>query len=153
MLELALVLPVVMALLLGMITGGIAYFKKISLVDAVREGARYGASLKWGTLAGSTPAQQQATWVSDVQNRVAQLAPDLIQPSQVCAALVIPPTGSDMSCGVPDPIGATTDPLAGAPASIVKVSVAMPAQLQFFFFAPNVTITAFTADRYERDIL
>jgi hypothetical protein len=42
--EFALVLPVFMMLLLGMFTGGLAYSRKLSVGQAVREGARYGAT-------------------------------------------------------------------------------------------------------------
>lgn len=112
-LELALVLPLLMALVLGITTGGNAYFQKVSLTDAVREGGRYGASLK------VTPS---TVWQADIQARVAQVSGGLVTASQVCVALVVP-TGSDTTCGVTDPAGASTDPVAGSPASIVKVSV------------------------------
>jgi Flp pilus assembly protein TadG len=42
--EFALVLPVFMLLLLGMLTGGLAYSRKLSVAQAAREGARYGAT-------------------------------------------------------------------------------------------------------------
>lgn len=143
MVELALILPIVAALLLGTITGGIAYFRKVTVLDATREGARYGASLK---------VSDNATWVADVQARVAQVSGGLITASQVCAALV-QPTGSETSCGVADPTGASTDPIVGAPASIAKVSVSIPTSVQFFFFTQTVTLGSNVAARYERDIL
>ena len=43
--EFALVLPVFLMLLLGMMTGGLAYSRKLSVAQASREGARYGATL------------------------------------------------------------------------------------------------------------
>src|SRR5687768_13274185 len=43
--EFALVLPVFLMLLLGMMTGGLAYSRKLSVAQAAREGARYGATL------------------------------------------------------------------------------------------------------------
>lgn len=141
--ELALVLPVVTALALGIITGGQAYFQKISLVDAAREGARYGASLKVADL---------PTWQFDVQSRIVQVSGGQLTAAQVCTALVVP-TGSDTSCGVADPAGASTDPVVGAPASVVKVSVSRPAQLQAFFFTQTITLSANIAARYERDII
>lgn len=142
-LELALVLPLLMALVLGITTGGNAYFQKVSLTDAVREGGRYGASLK---------ISPTTTWQADVQARVAQVSGGLVTAGQVCAALVVP-TGSDTTCGVTDPAGASTDPVVGSPASIVKVSVSVPVKLQFYFFSQTVTMTASTAARYERDII
>src|SRR6266540_570057 len=138
--EMALVLPLVMALLLGIFTGGSAYFRKISLVDAARDGARYGASLKVG---------DNATWAQAVKDRVAQLSGGQVTSADVCASLVVP-TGSDMACGVADPTGASTDPVVGAPASIVKVSVSTTAKVEFFFFSQNVNLNANVAARYER---
>lgn len=43
--EFSIVLPVFTMLLLGMLTGGLAYNRKLSIAQAAREGARYGATL------------------------------------------------------------------------------------------------------------
>ena len=43
--ELAIVLPLVIALILGLFTGGMAYNRKITIVNAAREASRYGATL------------------------------------------------------------------------------------------------------------
>lgn len=43
--EFALVLPVLLSLLLGIVTGGIAFNRNISIDNAARESARYGATL------------------------------------------------------------------------------------------------------------
>lgn len=50
MVEFALVLPIFMALVLGMFTGGIAYNQKLSMTNAAREGSRYAATLPVGTV-------------------------------------------------------------------------------------------------------
>lgn len=50
--EFALVLPVFLMLLLGMMTGGLAYSRKLSVAQAAREGARFGATLP---ITASTP--------------------------------------------------------------------------------------------------
>ena len=145
--ELALVLPLVMALLLGIFTGGAAYFRKISLVDAARDGARYGASLKHDTASGGL-----ATWRQRVKDRVAELSGGQVTAAEVCAELVTP-TGSDTACGVGDPPGAASDPTVLAPASLVKVSVSKPTKLEFVFFTSTPTISAKIVARYERDVL
>ncbi|HEV3365128.1 MAG TPA: TadE/TadG family type IV pilus assembly protein [Acidimicrobiia bacterium] len=75
--EFALVLPLIMALILGMVTGGAAYNRKLSLTNAVREGSRFGA-----TLDGSS------TWASSIQTRTAELATGDLSTSQVCVQLV-----------------------------------------------------------------
>lgn len=43
--EFALILPLFFTLMLGMFTGGLAYSRRLSITDASREGARYGATL------------------------------------------------------------------------------------------------------------
>ena len=143
--EMALVLPIAMCFLLGIITGGHAYFQKISMVDAARDGARYGASLK-------IPTAGIADWKQAVKNRVASLSGGQITASQVCAELV-KPTGSNTACGVADPQGAASDPTSLTPASIVKVSVSKQTKIEFFFFSTTPTLTSKIAARYERDLL
>ncbi len=143
--EMAMVLPLAFALLLGVFTGGHAYFQKISLVDAVRDGARYGASLK-------VPPAGINEWRQAVKNRVAGLSGGQVSASDVCAELVTP-TGSNTSCGVADPVGAASDPTSLTPASVVKVSVSKQARIEFVFFSTSPTLTAKIAARYERDIL
>ena len=61
--EFALVLPVFVLLLLGMMTGGLAYSRKLSVASATREGARFGATLP---ITASLP-------VNDWLQRVAEL--------------------------------------------------------------------------------
>ena len=145
--ELALLLPLAVALLLGMCTGGIAYFQKISLVDAVREGARYGASLKHDAAAGGI-----ATWTQNVKQRVADVSGGELTAAEVCVGLVTP-TGSNTACGIADPHGAPADPTALAPASVVKVSASKVAKIEFIFFTWTPTLSAKVAARYERDIV
>lgn len=143
--EMALVLPLAFAILLGIFTGGSAYFKKISLVDATRDGARYGASLK-------VPLGGLAEWRQAVRGRVAALSGGQVQASEVCAELVVP-TGLNTACGVTDPAGAASDPSILTPASLVKVSVSKVTKLEFIFFTSSPTVSAKIAARYERDIL
>jgi Flp pilus assembly protein TadG len=141
----ALVLPLALAMLLGIFTGGNAYFQKISLVDAARDGARYGASLK-------VPAGGVSVWKQAVQDRVVQLSGGQATSVNVCVDLVVP-TGANTSCGVSDPSGASTDPSALTPASVVKVAVTKASRIEFIFFTSNPTLSAKIAARYERDIL
>ncbi len=147
MVEVAMVLPLAFAMLLGVFTGGHAYFQKISLVDAAREGARYGASLK----VAPTPSGA-GDWQQAVKDRVAALSGGQITASEVCAQLVRP-TGSNTACGVSDPQGAASDPTSLTPASIVKVSVSKVTRVDFVFFSRSPTLTSKVAARYERDVL
>ncbi|MBW3574913.1 MAG: pilus assembly protein [Actinobacteria bacterium] len=144
--EFALLLPLVMSLLLGIFTGGFAYFQKISLVDAAREGARYGASLKYDAASGGL-----ATWRSNVRDRVVQLSGGQLAAADVCVELVTP-TGADTACGVGDPPGSATDPTVLAPASLVKVSASKPTTIETIFVTFTPTLRAEVVARYERDL-
>lgn len=145
MVEMALVVPLTVALLLGIFTGGSAYFRKISLVDAAREGARYGASLK-------VPVGGIEAWREAVRNRVAELSGGELRAFEVCADLVVP-TNTNTACGVADPAGASTDPTVFLPSNVVKVGVSKPTKLEFLFITMTPTLTAKIAARYERNIL
>ena len=86
--EFAIILPILGALLIGMLTGGMAYSRKLALTNGAREGGRYGATL---------PLQNFATpdaWLDEVSN-VAVHAVDDGLPSNasgrvVCVAYVHP---------------------------------------------------------------
>lgn len=75
--EFALILPIVVSLLLGMVTGGLAYNKKIAITDAVRGATRYGA-----TLADSS------TFAASVRDRLVQLSASELTAGDVCVQLI-----------------------------------------------------------------
>jgi hypothetical protein len=137
-LEFAIVMPLLMALVLGVYTGGVAYTSKIAVVEAVREGARYGASLPMGT----TPV---STWETGVRNRVVSASGDEVAFGDVCVKFVLPTGGSD--CGVNDPPGAINEPLV----HLVKVSATKQAKIEFFFFTSEPLLRGQIVARFERD--
>jgi Flp pilus assembly protein TadG len=75
--EFALVLPIVVSLLMGMVTGGIAYNKKIAITDSVRGAARYGSTLS-----------DASTWATSVRDRLVQLSASELTTSDVCVQLI-----------------------------------------------------------------
>ncbi|MGH9278547.1 MAG: TadE family protein [Acidimicrobiales bacterium] len=133
-------MPILFALLLGITTGGQAYASKISVVEAVREGARFGASLQLGQ--GATAI---STFESAVTSRVVAAGGGSLAAGDVCVRIVLPIGGTD--CGVPDPAGASAEPNV----HIVKVSGSRQATIGFFFFATKTTVSAKLGARYERD--
>jgi len=139
-LEFALVLPLLMSLVLGIYTGGLTYSHKISLVEAIREGARYGASLPVGSGVGAV-----TTWEAGVRNRVVSASGGDVAYGDVCAKFVLPTGGSD--CGLGDPPGATNEPTV----HLVKVSATKPTKVEFFFFTRNIVLRGKLVARYERD--
>jgi Flp pilus assembly protein TadG len=58
--EFALVLPILVIVVLGIVTGGVSYSNAIGIQNAVREGARFGA----------TADVSQISWSNDVITRV-----------------------------------------------------------------------------------
>ena len=138
--EFALVLPLLMSLVLGIYTGGQAYTNKIGVVEAVREGARYGASMPMGT-----DVNALATWKALVRNRVVDASGGDVLPADVCVEWVLP--GAGTLCGLADPAGATNEPTV----HLVKVSATKPAKMEFFFFSKNTTLRGQLVARFERD--
>jgi len=57
--EFALIVPIVLMVIIGAVTSGIAYSNAIGVTNAVREGSRFAA----------TADAAQSTWVSDVLSR------------------------------------------------------------------------------------
>lgn len=138
--EFAVLLPLVMGLALGIFTGGTAYFSKIAIVDAVREGSRYGAALPIGSGAGAA-----TSWEESVRNRVVQASTGQLKAENICVKLVYASGGND--CGVADPPGASAE----TTVHVVKVSATKTAKLEFLFFSRTSTLTGRLAARYERD--
>jgi Flp pilus assembly protein TadG len=138
--EFVLVLPVLFALLLGITTGGTAYATKIGMVEAVREGARFGATLQLGSGGAAV-----ASFKQDVIDRVVGAAAGELVAADVCVDLVLPTGGT--ACGMADPAGASAQP----GVHLVKVSASKPATVQFFFAKTTKTINVKLAARYERD--
>ncbi|HEX7277162.1 MAG TPA: TadE family protein [Acidimicrobiales bacterium] len=145
--EMAIVLPLFAALVLGIFSGGAAYAQKISVVDAAREGARYGASMRSDAAAGGL-----STWRQNVIDRIVQVSGGQVAAADVCVDLVTP-TGSNMTCGVPDPPGASSDPTVLAPARLVKVRVTRATKIEFVVHTLHPTITSKVVARYERDVV
>ena len=139
-LEFALVLPLLMSLVLGIDTGGQAYTNTIGVVEAVREGARYGASLEMGD-----DVNALTTWTALVRNRVVNASGGDVALADVCVEWVLPTGGT--ACGVADPAGASNE----ATVHLVKVSATKPATMEFFFFTKNTTLRGELVARYERD--
>jgi Flp pilus assembly protein TadG len=138
--EFALVAPLLVMMLLGIFTGGQAYFQKISVTDSVREGARYGATLR------ADFDDLPNTWETKVRDRVAAQSGGELAPGNVCAKLVrAEADAAPWSCGVANPDGAT--------GYLVKVSASKGAKVEWLVGSTNVTLRGNTVARYERSPL
>lgn len=140
MVELALIAPLLISLILGVVTGGAAYVTKIGFVDAVREGARYGTSLLVPAGAGGP-----ALWEASVRERVLLAAGGSLLASDVCVKLVLATGGTD--CGITDPPGAASE----SGIHVVKVSASRPARIELLIRSFTLTLKARVTARYERD--
>jgi hypothetical protein len=84
--EFAIVLPVILVLLMGIVTGGMAYNRSIGVDNAARESARYGATL---------PVESgMSTWLNDVADIAIGAATGALDDGEpgrlVCVAYVHP---------------------------------------------------------------
>ncbi len=135
-LELALVLTVLVMLCFGTITGGLVYYEKIALANAVREGARFAATAEVGT---TTP-----TWSDAVKAHTVSASGGVLTTAQVC---VVPPTGGG-SC-TPGPSSAPTVP-AGSCVVRVRAEKLLPDGFNIVIYSRDVTLVQDAYARYER---
>ncbi len=139
--EFALVAPLLFALLLGSITGGVALSRKNSMLNAAREGSRLGATLT-----------SSATWATATVDRVVALSGGDLTASQVCVRLVSAPSTSvrASACSLP----AADEPAlpAGVAAGdcIVKVWTRRTSPFETIFFSRDITLTGSSVALYER---
>ena len=135
--EFVIALPIVLALVLGVITFSTAHEQKLALTNAAREGARYGA-----TLPASTP-----NWLQSVQDvTVASATGDLaagVPGRSICVALNTG-TGWTSTSG-----GACFND--GRPASEprVQVLVSRTGKLDSYFVSRTTTLTGRAVVRFE----
>jgi len=94
--EFALVMPLLLVLVFGMLSGGISYNRKLALTNAVREGSRYGSTLAVAQAPPLTPAcaNQIDCWLAQLATITVQAAEGELGSSvsarQVCVAYVYP---------------------------------------------------------------
>lgn len=66
MVEFALIMPLLFSLMLGIFTGGLAYNQKLAVVNGVREGSRYGATLPVASAPSCGSGNQLDCWLQQV---------------------------------------------------------------------------------------
>jgi hypothetical protein len=162
LLEFAVVLPVLLALLLGIVTSGSALNSSNSINNAARESARFGATL---------PADNLTWWL----NKVADVAIDSAtgdledgSPGRyICIAYVYPDgdTPDDSSVGSDHTVSLVINSAGTKKVDVgedcysdgrphderrVQVLVERDADLQFVFFDRTVTLDGQSTARFER---
>jgi Flp pilus assembly protein TadG len=147
--EFALILPLLVVLILGMFTGGIAYNQKQQVTFAAREGARYGA-----TVPAAQAFSNADTWAENVQAIVVDRSDGDLEDAQVCVALVqgspatvvatsAHPTSWYATGGAPCDPDETYPVTAFDEGRRVQVRVAKPARIQLGVL-PDITFTMTT---------
>lgn len=136
--EFAIVLPILLALALGIVTFGSAYNQKLGLTNAAREAARYGATLPKATGGWTTK-------VSDVAVASADGDLDTGVPGRVICVALNDGTGSwSGTSGGPcfSDGRASTEPR-------VQVEVRRTGHVAVFFFEQDVTLHGRAVSRFE----
>jgi Flp pilus assembly protein TadG len=136
-LEFALVLPLLLALLMGIITAGLGYNNVLGLADGVREGSRFGATTLNTSAWGSSVVQQTI----DLTNLNQAGHNAVVTPQMVCAQLVRAPSTvvqASSNCGA---IGSVPANPAGVVAGtcLVKVWAQIPVKITFVLI-PTQTV-------------
>lgn len=152
--EFALVLIPLVVMLLGIITGGLAYARGIGLTNAVREGARFGATGDIGS----------ATWAADVIARVRETQFDDgitagTSSTSVCVEVIgaTPVAATCSDAGVPPlpptpAFPAASLPTLGADECLVKVWASRHFEITLGVMdGPEGDMVRYSVARYERD--
>jgi Flp pilus assembly protein TadG len=144
-LEFALITPVLIMLLIGSVTAGLTYSDHVSLTNATREAARYGAAAD-GSMSG---------WAASVQTRVQQVyfnaAGTAPTDAQVCVKLVkadgtVLASDGGTSCG-----SEPTVPTMTSGSCAVEVWVSKPGKIRLGVLPDlNLTIHAQSVSVYGR---
>ncbi len=155
--EFALVVPLLAMLLFGIITAGLSYSQALGLTNAVREGARFGAT-------SDASSAMAAQWATDVIERVRQTQfDDPSSASQVCVQLWKVGTGAIANTGkcsatggaayITVPSTATADPAVPSAATgtcVVRVLAARPFSVFVGITSWNSVKVTGSIERYER---
>jgi hypothetical protein len=160
--EFAIVLPALMMILLGLLTGGITLNRKIAVTNGVREGSRYGATLPISAApsCGDTPIN---CWLKSVATVTQQGSEGELNSSvssmSICVAYVHP--GASGSAQVTqrlvrtrtgDVISAATCYADGRPSDQekrVQVTGSRLGRLEFIVLTLNPTLSSRSVARFE----
>lgn len=149
MVEMAMVLPLLIVLLVGTITAGVAYGRSNSIQNASREASRYAATL---------PGPVDITWLQTVRNvarsaSVGDLAPTV--PGQfICVAYVDGTANIRLTdTGGVEVVSNAACFNDGRPAGEARIQVvtSRQARIEAVFYGWDVTLRSEAAARYERE--
>jgi hypothetical protein len=157
MVEFALILPVFLIMVFGGITAAISYEHKEDIVHAVRDGARYGATLPY-TQCDSGGCPSSRTWAEQVKYvTIARSGGSLSSSDDVCVALV---TGSATPPATPAVYGTAskysttgsacfTDNTGDTNARVQVSASHSGDKINLVFRTINVTVSSSATERHE----
>ena len=153
--EFVFVLPVLMMILLGMFTGGMAWNRKLAVTNGVREGSRFGATL---SVASSTCSSGTAgtvdCWLSEVAD-VTQSSSESelgssVSSRSVCVAYISTGTTRSMTrTPSGDSYANTTCFTDSRTDARVQVTGSRSTTVEFILFTLTPTITSQAVTRFE----
>ena len=145
--EFALVVPILLMLLFGLISTGMTFSDHLAATNATREGSRYGAATNYTA----------GTWASSVKERVRQVyfnAGETVTDDQICVKLVTaagttPAQSIGASCGT----APSTPSNMAAGTCAVLVWMRRPAEIELVAFPSlNLHIGAESVAYYGREV-
>jgi Flp pilus assembly protein TadG len=143
--ETALIAPVVFAVLLGITTAGIAIYHRNSVNNAVREAARFGATVDQGQC-DITSNCNGMNWAGLVQSIAISRSDGLLTASTVCVALVSGSGDNPVAVDANHTTAGGTAPCyvdnSNDTGTRVQVSGTRSDGIQFVFFKKTMTGTA-----------
>ena len=156
--ELAVALPLVVMLILGMVSAGIAFNNQLALTHAAREGGRFAATLPV-TNFGSMNAWLDAVALGVINDSTGSLGPG-VPGHFVCVAYVHPDglVATDQTTNRIDNAGVITHPVPASPCFAdgrpdserrVQVEVARDADFNALVFSSTLTLDSEAVNRFE----
>ena len=151
--EFALVLPVFLMLLLGMMTGGLAYSRKLSVAQAAREGARYGATLPITTTTPLTTSWLPKVGALTIASSDGELASD--RPGRFVCIAHVPASGTAQKwqvTGAATPVQSPGTCIADdgrTGETRVQVVASRSSRLEALVFSRDLTVGSHAVARYE----
>jgi len=153
--EFALTLPLLMMILLGMFTGGLAWNQKLAVTNGVREGSRFGATLPLANSvcgSGSGTVDCWLSQVADVTQSSSENELGTAVPSRsVCVAYISTTTtrsltrtasGDTYATGTTCFSDSRTD-------TRVQVTASRTATIEFMVFTMTPTLSSQSVSRFE----
>ena len=145
-------LPVFLMLLLGMMTGGLAYSRKLSVAQAAREGARFGATLP---ITASTPVSAWLPRVGALTISSSDGELESGRPGRYVCIAHVPASGTAQRwevSGSATPVLSTGTCIADdgrAGETRVQVVGRRTSELEALVFSRNLTVSSHAVARFE----